>query len=70
MIRREKDIYVITDLTGRQTRTKNLKYALKLEHSVNISSQNYDKYNKALLKEVRNTKRDLKKLYEQKRLND
>ena len=70
MLRREKDMYIVMDSIGGQFRTRNLTKALKREHFVNLSNKKYDKDNKTLLKEVRGNKRELKKLYEKKRLND
>jgi len=63
-------MYIVTDLTGSQYRTKNLSKALRREHFVNLSYEKYDKYNKKVLKEVRTAKRGIKKLYEKKRLNN
>jgi len=70
MLHREGLTYIVTDITGSQYKTKDKKKALKREHFVNISGKKYDRSNRTILKEVRNNKREVKKLYENKRLND
>jgi hypothetical protein len=68
LYRKGKTFYVI-DNSGVSRGTSNLKHALNMESIVNVVGNINDKHNEELMKEVRELKRDNKKLYETKRLN-